>query len=45
MVRRPAAGVLAWTLVRCTTRFRSETPLCIQCKEAQEKEEAVYAEE
>lgn len=24
---------------------RPETPLCIQCKEAQEKEEAVYAEE
>jgi DnaK suppressor protein len=24
---------------------RPEAPLCIQCKEAQEKEEAVYAEE
>ncbi|HEY8376556.1 MAG TPA: TraR/DksA C4-type zinc finger protein [Nannocystis sp.] len=24
---------------------RPETPLCISCKEAQEKEEAVYAEE
>ena len=26
-------------------RARPETPLCIQCKESQEKEEAVYADE
>ena len=33
------------TIALKSLQARPEAPLCIQCKEAQEKEEAVYAEE